>query len=52
MLRKNCYDQVSNSPPRWRPCTPAEVDYDWIARALQNALERPVADRGPWRSPT
>jgi DNA-binding CsgD family transcriptional regulator len=43
MLRKNRYDQVLDLAAEMAAMSPTEVDYDWIANALQHVLECPVA---------
>jgi DNA-binding CsgD family transcriptional regulator len=43
MLGKNRYDQVLDLALEMASMNPAEVDYDWIAQALQDVLECPSA---------
>jgi hypothetical protein len=43
MLRKNRYDQVLELAIEMARTNPAEVDYNWIAHALQGVLECPSA---------
>jgi DNA-binding CsgD family transcriptional regulator len=43
MLRKSRYDQVLELAGEMAEMNPAEVDYDWMAQALQDVLECPTA---------
>lgn len=43
MLRKNRYDRVIDLALEMAEMSPAEADYDWFARALQDVLECPTA---------
>jgi DNA-binding CsgD family transcriptional regulator len=43
MLHESRYDQVLELAVEMAAMNPAEADYDWIARALQDVLECPTA---------